>query len=98
MAQVLRICKRGLLLLIIWGLALIAAIRAIDTYLDHRELSRRVAELEYTYTEQLEQYADVLAQSERVVNDKETQIQLLKERFGYTKPDESPIVVLDNGT
>ena len=94
MARLFVRLKRIALLAVIWGLALAALCRAASEYMEHRRLARSVAEMKSQYAAELSDYAALLHEGERLETDEKYQVELLKQRFGYTRPDETPIVVL----
>lgn len=94
MKRVFRIAQRVLLLLFIWGLACLLSVRAVAQAVEHRRLVRETAQLDRQYQQQLKDYARLLAEGERLANDHDYQIELLKKHFGYTAPDETPIVIM----
>lgn len=79
---------------LVWLVAVCAVSQAIAQGLEHRRLGLEVQQLEQQYDEELSAYADQLAENERIANDPEWQIELLKNHFGYAEPDETPIVIL----
>jgi len=94
MQRVMRVVQRVLLLLFFWGLACLVSVRAVAQAVEHRQLARETAQLNAQYQQQLQEYAKLLAEGERISNDHDYQIELLKKRFGYTAPDETPIVIM----
>ena len=95
MGRTFTLILRLLVLVLIWGLAFTASVRAIDGLVDHRKLTRIVSELSEQYNERLAEYAQLLVEGERIANDRAYQIELLKRRFGYTERDETPIVIIE---
>lgn len=91
-----RAACRVTLFFAVWVLAVVVAIQAVGQVLEHRQLAREVETLEQDYAQQLDTYAGQLAENELISNDEETQVELLKQRFGYTEPDETPIIILKN--
>ena len=94
MRRVLLVVGRVLLLLIIWGLAGAVSVRAVAQAVTHRRMLRETAVLQQEYDALLEQYAATLAEGQRLSSDHDYQLELLKQEFGYTAPDETPIVIL----
>ena len=94
LARVLLVTRRAIILLAIWLVASIAAVRAMGSMLEHRRLASEVAVLENEYQCQIEEYTQLLTEGDRIENDHNYQIEILKKRFGYTEPDETPIVIL----
>ena len=93
--RIFTLILRSIMLVLIWGLAVTASVRAIDGLVDHRYLAGTVYKLSQQYDERLSQYARLLVDGERIANDREYQIELLKRRFGYTERDETPIIVIE---
>jgi hypothetical protein len=93
MGRFLQIAQRALLLTIVWGLAAAVVVQAAISFVEHRRLANEVASLGQRYTQQLDNYAGHLAEGERLKHDTEFQVELLKNRFGYTRPNETPIVI-----
>jgi hypothetical protein len=75
-------------------MAVVVARQALGQAWEHQRLSREVRSLQQDYAENLDAYAAQLAENERIASDEERQVELLKERFGYTEPDETPIIIL----
>ena len=94
MRRVMRVAQRVALLLLVWGLACAVSVRAVAQAVVHRNLVHQTAQLESQHQQLLEDYAKLLAEGERIANDHDYQIELLKRHFGYTAPDETPIVIM----
>lgn len=86
--------QRVILFALVWGLALFTLGKAGVLWFEHRQLAAEVQRLEQRRADELKQYAELLAVGQRLANDKQYQLDLLKRRFGYTAPDETPIAVL----
>jgi hypothetical protein len=69
--------------------------RAGEAFFEHRKLRAEVAQLEHEYETQLEELGQVLSEEDRLRNDTEAQEQILIDRFGYARPDETPIIIVD---
>lgn len=93
MGRILQIAQRALLLTVVWGLAAAVLAQAVVSYVEHRRLAREVAQLKQRYDEQFDNYAGHLVESARLENDTEYQVELLKNRFGYTRPNETPVII-----
>lgn len=93
MGRILAVAQRALLFIAVWGLAAAMLIQAVRSCIQHQRLARQVAGLQQQYDQQMKDYAGQLAEGERLNNDKDYQIELLKKRFGYTRPNETPIVI-----
>jgi hypothetical protein len=89
----LTILKRAAVVLVIWGLALLQLGRAVASAVDYVQLKNEVSALDAQYQAKLEDYSGLLAEGERIRNDRDYQVELLKENYGYTEPDETPIIV-----
>jgi cell division protein FtsB len=89
----LTILKRAAVVLVIWGLALLQLGRAVASAVDYVQLKNEVTALDAQYQAKLEDYSGLLAEGERIRNDRDYQVELLKENYGYTEPDETPIIV-----
>lgn len=92
--RIWRAVLRVSLFLLIWVAAFGVGNHAIGLALEHQQLARDVHELESAYQESFDRYAEQLAENERIMSDENRQIELLKKRFGYTEPDETPIIIL----
>lgn len=91
---VLRLVTRVLLFAGIWTAAILIGWHALKLSISRNNLKAEVQELQSEYNGQLESYAGLLAQIEKIETDHETQVELLKNQFGYAEPDETPIVIL----
>lgn len=69
--------------------------RTGEAFIEHRKLRAKVAQLEREYDTQLEELGQVLSEEDRLRNDTEAQEQILIDRFGYARPDETPIIIID---
>jgi hypothetical protein len=87
---------RSLALLLVWGLAAFTLSIAYRSYSRNRAVAQEVSRLQSDYTSQMDAYAGVLVEGDKLENDHDYRIQLLKDRFGYAEPDETPIVILDD--
>jgi hypothetical protein len=90
----LRVIARLAAFTLVWLLALLALWHSLGSTLDHRQLASKVDALSVEYEQEMTRYASLLADIERLTHDRDTQIKLLKDRFGYAQPDESPIIIL----
>jgi hypothetical protein len=97
MKKMMAIAGRVLLAAIVWGLAALTLVRSSVQALEHSRLSRETARLNQEHQQLMDEYGQLLAEGERISGDHDFQVQLLKERFGYTAPDETPIVILNEG-
>jgi len=93
-AQLLQTVKCAAIITAVWALALVAAVSATASMIEHHQLRRDVAVLKQDYDREVQEYASLQAEGDRIENDHQYQIELLKKRFGYTEPDETPIVIL----
>jgi hypothetical protein len=91
---ILRMAARMAAFLLVWAIALISLCRSVGLTLAHQRLADSVSTLSAEYEQEMAEYAALLADTERLTYDRDTQIKLLKDRFGYAEPDESPIVIL----
>ena len=92
--RIWRAVLRVTLFLLIWSAAVAVGNHAIQLAVQHRQLAQDVQELENAYKASFDTYAEQLAENERISSDEDRQIDLLKKRFGYTEPDETPIIIL----
>lgn len=69
--------------------------RTGEAFLAHRRLKAEVTQLEQEYESQLQELGQVLSEEDRLKHDTEAQKQILIDRFGYTRPDETPILIID---
>ncbi len=93
MGRFVQIAQRALLLIVVWGLAAAVVVQAARSCITHQRLVRDVATMQADYERKLADYASQLAEGERLKNDKQYQVDLLKKRFGYTRPNETPIII-----
>lgn len=89
-----RTVKRATVFLLIWITAGFVVKHAVCQAINHQRLSTEVRCLETDYQDEMNEYAEVLAENERITSDHDTQIAYLKDKFGYTEPDETPIIIL----
>jgi hypothetical protein len=94
MGRILAVAQRALLLAIIWGLAAVVLAKAVYSCVVHERLAREVAQLGRQYDKQFAEYGELLVEGEKLKQDDDYKVSLLKKRFGYTRPNETPIVVL----
>ena len=87
--------RLGVVALAVWLIACLVLYRAGEAFLEHRRLRAEVARMEQEYAAQLEALGQVLIEGERVKNNEAVQEQILIDRYGYTRPDETPIVIVD---
>lgn len=90
----LRMVTRLILFASVWTAAVLIGWHALELSISRNQLKAEVEEMQREYSGQLEIYAGLLAQIEKIETDHETQIELLKKQFGYAEPDETPIVIL----
>ena len=89
----LTILKRAAVVLAIWVVALLQLGRAVASAVDYVHLKKEVSTLDAQYQAKLENYSGLLAEGEKIRHDKAYQVDLLKQNYGYTEPDETPIIV-----
>lgn len=89
----LRIVARGLVLAAVWLLAAYSLFLLAIRTRQHHLLRREVMELEDRHTAQMEDYSGALAEGQRLKNDPGAQVSLLKDKMGYARTNEVPIVV-----
>lgn len=95
MGRLWQIAQRALLLVLIWGVAAAVVVQAACSFITHQRLVRDATAMRADYDKKLADYAAQLAEGERLKHDKQYQVELLKQRFGYTRPNETPIIVED---
>jgi hypothetical protein len=93
MGRFLQVAQRALLLIVVWGLAAAVVVQAALSYITHRRLVREVAGMQADYKQKVADWAAQLAEGEKLQSDKQYQVELLKKRFGYTRPNETPIII-----
>lgn len=93
MGRFVQVAQRALLLIVVWSLAVALAVQAVRSCITHQRLVREVAAMQADYQHKLADYASQLAEGERLKSDKQYQVDLLKKRFGYTRPNETPIII-----
>jgi hypothetical protein len=89
----LRLAARGLALLVVWGAAVYAAHCSAVHLAEHNRVAHAVARLSDDYNRSVSDYAGLLVQGQKITSDPDYQVELLKRRFGYARPNETPIVV-----
>jgi hypothetical protein len=89
----LRLLLRALLLLAVWGAATYALCCSVHHLTEHRQLAADVTSLDADYNRRVSDYAGLLVEGHKISNDPDYQVRLLKQRFGYARPNETPIVV-----
>jgi hypothetical protein len=89
----LTILKRAAVVLVIWGVALLQLGRTVASAVDYVHLKKEVTSLDAQYQSRLEDYGGLLAEGEKIRGDRAYQVDLLKKNYGYTEPDETPIIV-----
>jgi hypothetical protein len=87
------IARRAAVVLAIWVLALLQLGRAVASAIDYVQLRGEVKQLDVKYQARLEDYSSLLAEGEKIRHDSKYQVELLKQNYGYTEPDETPIIV-----
>jgi hypothetical protein len=87
------ILKRAAVVLAVWLLALLTLGRAVASAVSYVQLKGEVKRLDAQYQARLEDYAGQLAEGEKIRHDQQYQVELLKQNYGYTEPDETPIIV-----
>lgn len=91
--------KRALTLLAVWSLGGYCAFLAWTAWQEYGERRQELSAARAEYKQRLEHYGQVLAEGESLRGDEQYQKDLLKKRFGYTEPDETPIVIVrDNAS
>jgi hypothetical protein len=89
----LTILKRAAGVLLVWGYATLWLGKAVACALDHYQLRKEVGTLGAQYEDKLADYSGLLAEGEKIRHDRAYQVDLLKQNYGYTEPDETPIIV-----
>jgi hypothetical protein len=89
----LTILKRAAVVLAIWTIALSQLGRAVASAVGYVHLKHEVSTLDAQYQDRLQDYGSLLAEGEKIHHDKAYQVDLLKKNYGYTEPDETPIIV-----
>ncbi len=87
------IAKRAAVVLGIWMLALLQLGNAVACAVNYVQLKGEVRQLNAQYQARLEDYTSLLAEGEKIRHDPQYQVDLLKKNYGYTEPDETPIIV-----
>lgn len=78
----------------VWLGAVYFAVLAGSAIIEHRIVANDVAALRARTKLEFEAYSKELAKGERLRTDKEYQASILKGDYGYTKPDETPVIIL----
>jgi len=94
MKKTMMALRRLVTLTLVWGLAAFYGIQAVAAMIEHRQLRNELAQLHSQYDNDLENYSNELAHGERIRKDEQYQIDLLKKNFGYSEPDETPVIIL----
>lgn len=89
----LTLIKRAAVVMLVWALALLMLGRAVASAVDYVQLKGEVSQLDAEYQARLEDYTALLAEGEKIRGDEHYQVELLKRNYGYTEPDETPIIV-----
>jgi hypothetical protein len=89
-----RAIQRGFGLLAVWIAAVCFAVLACGAFGARMSIVREVEEMRRTSARQFQDYSSKLAEGERLRNDRDYQIGILKENYGYTRPDETPVIIL----
>jgi hypothetical protein len=89
----LRLLGRAIVLLGIWTGAGFAAVSCFQRCVEHRRMTADVHRLSKDYDRSMSDYAGVLVEGQRISDDPDYQVHLLKQRFGFSRPNETPIVV-----
>lgn len=94
LARYLPAIRRGIMLLAVWACAMVVCAKATEMIVEHSRKSAEVAQLEVQYNSKIQEYAGLLAEEEKINTDPSKQVDILKENYGYTLPDETPIVIV----
>jgi hypothetical protein len=86
--------KRALTLAAVWSLASYCAYLAFGAWQEHKLRETELRAAREDYDARLQEYSKLLAEGDALRGDKQYQKDLLKKRFGYTEPDETPIVIV----
>jgi hypothetical protein len=89
----IKLVWRAIVLLALIALTVSSIIRATMYSVQHSELAQQVAVLEAEHEKQKLQYTGSLVERQRLQSDPEEQVKLLKEKMGYARKNEIPIVV-----
>lgn len=90
----LQVLQRALALGTAWAAAAYFAALAAGAATAHHKLDREVRDLRARAADEFASYSNELARGERISKDKDYQAGLLKENYGYTKPDETPVIII----
>lgn len=94
----LRVLWRAAALLAIWGLACYAGYCSFARLAENRRMAADVHRLSAAYDSRVSDYAGLLVEGKKISTDPDYQVNLLKQRFGYARPNETPIVVQIDGS
>ncbi len=86
--------RRGIILVLVWACALFFCVQASQIISDHDRKAAEVAELEKQYEAKVDEYVGLLAEGEEIISSPKKQVGILRENYGYTLPDETPIVIV----
>ena len=95
MGQHLRAIKRLGILLSIWAMAVMLGSRAYCAYSENRAIRSSMVKSQAEYDSKLRELTQLLDTQQRLRDDPDSQVALLKQKLGYCEPGEIPIVIVD---
>jgi hypothetical protein len=94
MGRTLRAIKRVVILLSVWIITGLVWYHVAGEYSYHQALSSEVAQLEADRDMQAGELTRSLVNEDELRNDPDRKIEMLKKEFGFTRLDETPILIL----
>jgi hypothetical protein len=95
MGQHLRAIRRLGIFLSVWAVAILLCSKARTAYLENQAIRHEMSVSQAEYDAKLHELTQLLDNEQRLREDPESQVALLKEKLGYCEPGEIPIVIVD---
>lgn len=81
---------------LLWVAALGLIFKLAVEYRAYTDLHSKVDDLRGRYAAGEKQYAETLAEGDNLQSNEDFQTRVLKKDYGYTLPDETPIVIIED--
>ena len=95
MGQHLRAIKRVAILLSVWAVAVLLCSQAWHAYSANQEIRSNMLLNQAAYDSRLHELTQLLETQQRLREDPDSQVALLKQKLGYCERGEIPIVIVD---
>lgn len=95
MGQHLRAIRRLGAFLSIWAIAILMCTQAWKAYTENQAIRHDMSVSQADYDTKLHELTHLLDTEQRLREDPESQVALLKQKLGYCEPGEIPIVIVD---